>query len=99
MGTYKLLLKDEKSMQYAYWPEGHEDKQPGIIVVDFELELIYLKKPSPEDWTVNYKLGKPGSWHALMNVCFLKVCASKFNACANPAPRFRELSREDDPAG
>ena len=67
MVTYKLLSRGEKTMQYAYWPEGHEDKQPGIIVVDFELELIYLKKPAPEDWTANYKPDKPGSWHALVN--------------------------------
>ena len=67
MVTYKLLSKGEKSMQYAYWPEGHEDKEPGIIVVDFEKELVYVKKPAEEEPRIKYKAERPCEYRESWN--------------------------------
>ena len=67
MVTFKLVSKNEKSLQYAYWPEWHEDKQPGIIVVDYENEIIYVKELAEEEPRHKYKAGKPGSYHEMVN--------------------------------
>ena len=53
MVTFKLIEKTENHLIFWYYPEGHEDKKPGIIVVDRVKEEIRITELAEEDWERN----------------------------------------------
>ncbi len=50
MVTFKLIEKTEDKLVYWYYPEGQEDKRPGVIIVDFKTEEIMITELAEEDW-------------------------------------------------
>ena len=50
MVTFKLVEETEKELTFWYYPEGREDKDYGIIVVDREKEEITIVKIAEDDW-------------------------------------------------
>lgn len=50
MVTFKLIERSEEKLVYWYYPEGNEDKRPGIIIVDCLKEEIELTELAEEDW-------------------------------------------------
>lgn len=50
MVTFKLIEKSEEKLVYWYYPEGNEDKRPGVIVVDRIKEEIEVIELAEEDW-------------------------------------------------
>ncbi|MCH5200097.1 MAG: hypothetical protein J1F60_03970 [Oscillospiraceae bacterium] len=50
MVTFKLIERTDKKLIYHYFPEGHENKCPGVIVVDISKDEINIKELAEEDW-------------------------------------------------
>ena len=50
MVIFKLIEESEDRLVYWYFPEGHEDKKPGVIVVDRVREEIKIIEVAEEDW-------------------------------------------------
>ena len=50
MVTFKLVEETDERLVFWYYPEGHEDKRPGIIVVDRIQEEIDITELAEEDW-------------------------------------------------
>ena len=50
MVTFKLIEESEDRLVYWYYPEGHEDKKPGVIVVDRVREEVRITDVAEEDW-------------------------------------------------
>lgn len=69
MVTYKLTRRDDKTLEYAYYPKGKEDKEPGIIVVDFVEETIRIIKGAEADDEITY----PVESFAAMRECINRM--------------------------
>lgn len=50
MVTFRLVEETDERLVFWYYPEGHEDKRPGIIVVDRIKEEIDVTELAEEDW-------------------------------------------------
>ncbi len=50
MVTFKLVEQTEKNLTYWYYPEDHQDSDPGIIEVDLEKEEIEITKVAADDF-------------------------------------------------
>lgn len=50
MVTFKLVEKCEEKLVYWYYPEGNEEKRPGIIIVNQLKEEIELTELAEDDW-------------------------------------------------
>lgn len=50
MVTFKLIKKSEDQLVYWYYPEGNEEKRPGIIVVNRVREEINITELAEDDW-------------------------------------------------
>lgn len=50
MVTFKLIEKCNEKLTYWYYPEGNEDKRPGIIIVNRLKEEIELIELAEDDW-------------------------------------------------
>ncbi len=52
MVIYKLTFHDERKIQWHYWPEGNEEKMPGVIEINIEEDTISITKPAEEDFEI-----------------------------------------------
>ncbi len=50
MVTFKLVEENRHSLVYHYFPEGKENNEFGVIVVDKEKNQICVKHLSPKDF-------------------------------------------------
>lgn len=50
MITFNLVEETNERLVFWYYPEGNEDKRPGIIVVDRIKEEIDVTELAEEDW-------------------------------------------------
>lgn len=50
MVTFNLIEKSEEKLVYWYYPEGNEEKRPGVIVVDRIKEEIEITELAEDDW-------------------------------------------------
>lgn len=50
MVSFVLIEKSENQLVYWYYPEGNEDKRPGVIIVDRIKEEIDISEVAEEDW-------------------------------------------------
>lgn len=50
MVTFKLVEQTEKNLIYWYYPENHQDSEPGIITVDLEKDEIEITKVAADDF-------------------------------------------------
>ena len=50
MVTFKLVEESEKNLTFWYYPEGHEDKDHGIIVFNRQEEELTITKVAEDDW-------------------------------------------------
>lgn len=50
MVTFKLVEKDGMRLTYWYYPEGHEESKPGIIVAELSENEIDVTEIAEEDW-------------------------------------------------
>lgn len=50
MVTFKLVEETDNGYIYWYYPEGDEEKRPGIIVVDKNMNDIELTELAEKDW-------------------------------------------------
>lgn len=50
MVTFKLVEETAETLVFWYYPEGNEDKKPGIIIVDRINEEIDITEVAEDDW-------------------------------------------------
>lgn len=50
MVTFKLAEENNHNLIYHYFPEGEENDEFGVIIVDKEKNQIYVKYLSPKDF-------------------------------------------------
>lgn len=50
MVTYKLIEETDECLVFWYYPEGHESKKPGIIIVDRASGRITITELAEDDW-------------------------------------------------
>ena len=50
MVTFRLIEEDEQRIIYWYFPEGNEDKEHGVIIVDKIQDEVNITKVAPDDF-------------------------------------------------
>jgi len=49
MVTYKLVQAHPQKLEYAYYPEGKEDRTPGVIIADLANTHVFVEKTAEDD--------------------------------------------------
>lgn len=67
MVTFKLIEENGKLITYWYYPEGHTDKRPGVITVDWEADEINVTELAEEDWETDIPIEELNKFPLMVN--------------------------------